>query len=324
MEHLNMTTLASRIPSETAAYKLLERLRWKGRPVCPHCGVIDGHYLLKAKRSTTTGKVSKRRTWKCRDCKRQFSVLVGTIFHGSHIPVRTWLFVLFEMVANKNGMAAREVQRKYGLTPKSAWFMTQRIREAMQDRRPDMLVGTIIADETWIGGESHVPDDTPLFDARSLVPKYRYANKVTVLSILCRETGRVRSRVVPNVTSGTLADALNATVDPSRSVLWTDELHGYRRVGRTFRSHQRVNHRREEYVRADGMTTNPIESFFGHLKRSIDGTHCAVSRQHLHRYLAEFDFRHSTRELSDSERLDVLVGQVKGRRLMYRPLTQAA
>lgn len=324
MEPLTLTTLAAKIPTETAAYKYLERLRWKGRPVCPHCGVIDGHYLLKGKRTTTTGKRTSRRLWKCHACRKQFSVLVGTIFHGSKIPVRTWLFVLFEMCSNKNGMAAREVQRKYGLTPKSAWFMTQRIREAMAAKRPGALVGTILADETWIGGEARVANDTPGRDGRHAAAKIRYANKVSVLSILCRETGEVRSQVIRDVTANTLEDALRGHVDVSGSVLWTDEQRGYLRVGRSFQAHERVNHRAKEYVRADGMTTNQVEGFFAQLKRSIDGTHHALSHEHLHRYLAEFDFRYSTRKMSDTDRLSLLIGKVDGRRLMYRPMIKAA
>jgi hypothetical protein len=321
---ITITDLAAKIPTEAAAYKYLEKLRWKGRPVCPHCGVIDGHYLLKGKRTTTTGKRTYRRLWKCHACRKQFSVLVGTIFHGSHVPIRTWLFVLFEMCASKNGMAAREVQRKYGLTPKSAWFLTQRIREAMVERKPGALVGTILADETWIGGKAHLKGDTPEKDGRHEAAKIRYSNKTSVLSILCRETGEVRSRVVQDVTADTLEGALRANVNVGDSVLWTDEFHSYRRVGRSFRSHQRVNHREAEYVRRDGMTTNQIEGFFGQLKRSIDGTHHAISSVHLHRYLAEFDFRYSTRGMTDAERMALLLGKVDGVRLMYRPLADAA
>ncbi|MGZ6976005.1 MAG: transposase, partial [Acidimicrobiia bacterium] len=133
----NLITLAKKVPTEAAAWKYLERRRWNGHPVCPHCGVIDGHYLLRTKATTATGRKSYRRVWKCRACRKQFSVLVGTVMEGTHIPIRTWLFVLMEMCANKNGLAAREVQRKYGLTPKSAWFLTQRIREVMVEKRPE-------------------------------------------------------------------------------------------------------------------------------------------------------------------------------------------
>src|SRR6476619_5529004 len=142
-ENLSIPVLAERIPDEAAAYVFLEGLRWPDKPVCPHCGSINDHYFLNPQgegRKTRTGSVSQRRVWKCKDCRKQFSVLTGTIFHGTKIPVRTWIFVVFEMCASKNGVAAREIERKYDLTAKSAWFMTHRIREAM---RREPLVGML-------------------------------------------------------------------------------------------------------------------------------------------------------------------------------------
>jgi transposase-like protein len=317
--------LAKRIPTENAAYRLLERMRWHGTPVCPHCKASGGHYLVKAKRKTTTGKVSQRRTWKCRSCRRQFSVLVGTIFHGSHIPIRTWLFVLYEMCASKNGAAAREIKRKYGLTDRAAWHMIHRIREGMADRGLDMFVGTIVADETWIGGKSRVriPYDLPKIAHHKFAIDHALDNKTAVLSILNRDTGEVRSRVIADVTGATLAAALRKQVNTFRSTLQTDERAGYKAVGREFQAHETVNHADDEYVRGD-VTTNDVESFFSQLKRSIDGTHHAISREDIHRYLAEFDFRFSTCDLTDSQRLDLLLSQVQGRRLPYRTLTKAA
>ncbi len=158
-QEFSIPSLAARVTDEAAAYLLLEELRWNGQPdACPHCGVMDRCYYLNpangASRKTRTGAVSQRRVWKCGACRKQFSVLVGTIFHGTKIPVRTWLLVIFEMCSSKNGVSAREIERKYDLTPKSAWFMLHRIREAMR-REPlaGLLRGTIVADETWIGGK---------------------------------------------------------------------------------------------------------------------------------------------------------------------------
>ena len=153
----SIPTLMQRLRTEADAYELLETLRWGADPVCPHCGVIGGHYFLKAKdpagRATRTGTRSERRVWKCHACRKQFTVLVGTIFHGTKIPIRTWVLVVLEVCAAKNGISAREVERKYDLTAKSAWFMLHRIREAMkQDPMAGLLAGTIVADETFIGG----------------------------------------------------------------------------------------------------------------------------------------------------------------------------
>src|SRR5664279_2663609 len=156
---INVIELADRLRTEGDAYLYLEELRWGDRPICPHCGSVRQHYFLKPSngtaRKTRTGAPTERRVWKCADCRKQFTVLTGTIMHGSKIPVRKWLFVIFELVSSKNGVAAREIERKYDLTAKSAWFMLHRIREAMK-REPlaGLLSGRVVADETFIGGKA--------------------------------------------------------------------------------------------------------------------------------------------------------------------------
>jgi transposase-like protein len=327
---LTIPGLAEAIPDEATAYKVLEDLRWPEGPVCPHCGTDRKPYFLTPKNGTTraTGKLrtmSPRRVWKCAKCRKQFSVLTNTIFHGTKIPIRTWLFAIVEMCASKNGVAARELERKYGLTPKTAWFMAHRIREAMASRAPWMLVGTIEADETWMGGVNRVdvPADVPKIDRYKYISDHKMDNKTPVVSLLNTTTGEVRSRVVPDVTGATLAAVIRKNISTFDSVLHTDENYGYKQVGREFIAHESVNHSEDEYVRGN-VTTNHIEAFFGQLKRSVDGTHHHVSREHLDRYLAEFDFRHSTRKMSDAQRVQRLMGQTGGRRLAYRPLTNGA
>src|SRR5690349_16938660 len=155
-QEFSLPALMARVPNEEAAYLLMEDLRWSATGIaCPHCGSLAKHYFLKPRdpegRKTRTGSRSQRRVWKCKDCRKQFSVLTGTIFHGTKIPLQTWLFVVFEMCASKNGVAAREIERKYDVTPKSAWFMVHRIREAMKrDPLAGLLSGVVVADETWI------------------------------------------------------------------------------------------------------------------------------------------------------------------------------
>jgi transposase-like protein len=294
----------------------MESLRWgQDRQVCPHCGTIGGHYFLKPRagtRKTRIGAITERRLWKCSSCRRQFSVLTGTVLHRTKVPVRIWLFVLFEMCAAKNGLAAREVERKYGLTPRTAWFVTQRIREAM--KRPDdtgLFSGTVIADETWIGGK-----------ARNRHRGQRHGTnyrdeKVTVFALVHRESGEVRSQVIADVRGKTLRAAIEAQVDLPATDLHTDHHHPYVPIGWKARSHGRVNHSMSEYVR-DGITTNHAEGYFSQLKRSLDGTHHHVSREHLGRYLAEFDYRYTTCKMTDSARMQHLANRVAGRRLTYR------
>lgn len=318
MKPLSLTDLASQVPDEAAAYLKLEEMRWQGRPVCPHCASIGEHYFLTPKntegRKTRTGAVSARRLWRCRDCRKQFSVLTGTIMHGTKIPIRTWLFVLFEMSASKNGLAAREIERKYQVTPRTAWHMTHRIREAM--RRPAdaaMMRGTIIADETWIGGKpSNRHKGVPRPSAMG-----QNTDKTPVLTLVNRETGEARSRVLPRVDAMNLRKVIEEHVDMRPSTLHTDELRSYRMLSDSFTDHVAVNHSAGEYVK-NGATTNHAEGFFSQLKRSLDGTHHHVTVEHLDRYLAEFDFRYSTCKMSDADRMERIIDGVAGRRLVYR------
>ena len=319
MKHLSIPALAKRVPDEASAYEFLEELRWEGRPVCPHCGSVAAHYFLNPQnggRKTNKGKVSARRVWKCKDCRRQFSVLTGTVLHGTKIPVRTWLFVMHEMSASKNGVSAREVARKYELSTEAAWFMCHRLREAMR-REPvaGLMSGTVIADETWIGGK---PGNR--HGARYGKGTRGVTDKQPVFSLLSHETGEVRSQTVPNVKRETLRSAIVENVELHSTTLHTDGSKSYVPVGREVAGHETVDQVRAEYVRGE-VTTNHLEGYFSQLKRSLDGTHHHVSVEHLDRYLAEFDYRYSTRKLSDTARMARLVGQTAGRRLTYRPLT---
>ena len=339
---LTIPALMNRLDSEADAYLLLEELRWAGRTVCPHCGEDERCFYLRpangVSRRTRTGSVSERRVWKCGDCRKQFSVLTGTIFHGTKIPVRTWLLVVFEMCASKNGVAAKEIERKYDLTNKSAWFMLHRIREAMKrDPLAGMLSGTVVADETYIGGavkNKHKSVRAPRADAEPVrvAPGQRRGGpsegKTIVLTLVEKATGEVRSQVIPDVTGATLSKAIAEQADMPNTVLHTDEHQGYKVLARQLGGHKTVNHAADEYVRYERkgytVTTNQAENYFSQLKRSIDGTHHSVSATHLHRYLGEFDFRYSTRKLTDSARMTAMVERVGGRRLTYKPMTGRA
>lgn len=337
MAKMSFTKMAAQIPDEASAYRYLEQLVWpSGVPECPHCGHLGANFIKPrggnhTTRTTTRGTQSARRLWQCKKCRKQFSVMTGTIFHGSHVPLRTWLFVLFEMVSSKNGMAAREIERKYDVSPKTAWFMAHRIREAMKRRAPNMLRGVIVADETWIGGD---PENrhgfgvtggqkrkpaTERHTAEPIVPgvRRRMTDKTPVVSLIDANTGEVRSAVVPTVDGSNLRKVMSEQVDMAGSTLWTDEAGYYKQLGREFVAHQTVNHSEDEYVGPLGQSTNRAEGYFAQLKRSLDGTHHKVSVEHLPRYLTEFDFRYSTSAMSDEQRLSRLMGQVD-RRLSYK------
>jgi transposase-like protein len=225
----------------------------------------------------------------------------------------------YMLTASKNGVAAFELHRTLGVTNKTAWFMFHRIREAMKfGPLADMLQGTVVADEAYIGGDPknrHANARGPERDGRG-------TDKAPVVSIIHPETGEVRSHVVADVSGLTLGRILMGDVDPMGSTLITDQFKGYNLAGSFFSKHETVNHSAGEYVR-DGFTTNAVEGFFSQLKRSIDGTHHHVSRKHLGRYVAEHDFRYSTCKLSDSDRMRRLMHQTGGRRLTYTDVQAA-
>jgi transposase-like protein len=319
MARMTVQRLAREIKTEADAYAYMESLRWPDGPVCPHCGSLERHYFLKPTagkaRATRTGNPTERRVWKCKTCRKQFSVLTGTIFHGTKVELRTWLFVVFEMCANKNGIAAREIERKYGVAPKTAWFMTHRLREAMKNRAPERLLsGTVVADETWIGPEPRFQHGYKRMAGHQGQMR---PDKYPVMALIEVESGEVRARVIPRVTGENLRRVLQENVAMPHTVLHTDMENAYRAVSHRFAAHHTVNHKAREYVRGD-VTTNQAENFFSQLKRSLDGTHHHVSREHLDRYLAEFTFRHSTRDLSDTDRMTRLMGRTGNRRLLYK------
>jgi transposase-like protein len=298
----------------------MESLRWPDGPVCPHCHSREKHYFLTPKagkaRKTRTGSETQRRVWKCKSCRKQFSVITGTVFHGTKVPLHTWIMVVFEMAANKNGIAAREIARKYGVAPKTAWFMTNRLREAMKNLAPERLIsGTVVADETFIGPTPRFQHGYKRIEGGQGTMR---ADKTAVVALVEKDSGEVRARVIPNVTGENLRNVLEEHVSMPHTVLHTDMEKAYRSVSHRFAAHHTVNHAEREYVRGD-VSTNQAENFFSQLKRSIDGTHHHVSRQHLDRYLSEFAFRHSTRDLTDAERMQRIVGRAGGRRLTYKP-----
>lgn len=322
-QEISIPSLAMKLQTEADAYRLLEEMRWPGgKPeACPHCGGMRKLYEIKPQdgssgRKTRTGANTQRRVWACSECRKQFSVLVGTVMQGTKISIRTWLFVIFEVAASKNGVAAREIERKYNLTPKSAWFLLHRIREAMKREPLAALVsGTIVADETWIGGE---PGNQHAAKRNAMGAERWATQKTTVLSLVDKTTGEARSAVVPNVRAATLRKVMEEelAVNLGASTLHTDSARHYVTLARTAKGHESVNHDAGEYVRG-GVSTNLAEGYFSQLKRSVDGTHHHVSREHLPRYLAHFDFMYSNCHATDTQRMGMIVDGVAGRRLMY-------
>lgn len=286
-----------RLTDCVAATEYLESIRWPDGPICPHCGVIDEkHYWL-----------AKQRRWKCRGCRKQFTVTVGTIFESSHIPLHKWLLAFYLLCASKKGMSAHQLHRMLGVTYKSTWFMLHRIREAMRDPAfTSMLGGTVEADETYVGGKRK--------SGRRGRPGPADKNKAAVLSLVERG-GQARSMHVARVTADELKGAIREHVEKDARII-TDEFYSYRWVGREYASHEVVEHGVGEYARG-AVHTNTVEGYFSILKRGINGVYHHVSPAHLHRYLNEFDFRYNARKMTDGARTALALEGVGGKRLKY-------
>jgi len=293
----NSLFTAKHFHEKEAAWAMLERLRWPNGPVCPHCSATKVYRLNVSS--------SARRVLKCAKCRKQFSVTVGTIFEDSHIPLTTWFQAIQLMCSSKKGISAHQLHRMLGITYKSAWFLAHRIRHAMtQSVYTDKLSGTIEADETYIGGKR-----------KGQGVKAGKDNKIPVFSLLQRG-GVVRSFAMPRVTGGNLKQVIRENVNPT-ATLMTDSFIGYRGLKKEFERHEMVNHHEQEYVRGDAYT-NTVENYFSLLKRGIIGTYHHVSKKHLPRYLAEFDFRYNARAMNDLSRSVLAVTRTEGKRLQYQ------
>ena len=293
---------------EAAAFAFVEGIIWNGSPNCPTCGSLKV-YAIKP----NLEKKVRMGLKKCGDCKRQFTVRIGTIFEESHLPLHKWLQAIYLMCSSKKGISSKQLERTLECTYKTAWFLSHRIREAMRSGELDTFGGNgtaVEVDETFIGRE---PGSTV---------KAAYHHKMKVLTLVDRETGRARSTVVDNLRPETIAPIVNANL-AREAVLMTDEANHYKKLGKNFAGHETVAHKADEYVRYGDpiVTTNTVENYFSVFKRGMKGTYQHCAKKHLHRYLAEFDFRYSNRSAlgcEDQERaVRALVGVV-GKRLTYQ------
>jgi transposase-like protein len=301
------------------AREYLEALRWPNGPVCPHCGSVNEKHLA------LVGKQYRAGLFKCADCYEQFTVTVGTVFERSKIALNVWLQAVHLMCASKKGMSAKQLERMLGVTYKTAWFMAHRIREAMLDEAGGMLGGSggvVEADETYWGSETGSKAQSKKDGNRKRGAALKDSNKVVSL---VERGGKVRSFHVPSVTSHNLKAVLQSQIHPNTHVM-TDTSPRYALLKRDhgFADFSQVNHSKAEYVRGN-VHTNTIESYFAIMKRGLVGTFHHVGPQHLQRYCTEFDFRYNTRTAmgySDTDRANIALKQIGGKRLTYRRLDQ--
>jgi transposase-like protein len=302
---------------EAAAFAALEAIMWPaGRPEhCPHCGVADKCSPL----ANQTSKPSKRNPkgkpvhglWKCYACRGQFTVRKGTVFEESRLELHLWFQAAFLMCSSKKGVSANQLHRTLGVTLKTAWFLAHRLREAMAEGMLNpfgLAGGAVEADETYIGrwrrkGEMERGSD----------------HKMKVLTLIDRATGQARSTVMTHINSKTVGEIVSKNV-AREARLMTDEASVYRQIGKTLASHEAVNHKAEEYVRGD-VTTNRAEGYFSVFKKGMRGVYQHCQEKHLHRYLAEFDFRYNNRialGVNDLARTTAAIKGASGKRLLYR------
>ena len=282
------------------AFDFVCRLRWPdGQVACPRCGTLEPSFL------------TTRRIWKCKGCKQQFSLKVGTIFEDSPIGWEKWLPAVWLIANAKNSISSHELGRALSVTQRTAWFMLHRIRDAMEaGGMYDKLTGTVEVDETYIGGKAgnmHKSIRRQKIQGRGPIAK------TGVQGARERESGTVKAAVL----TGPLKANIERWVEPGSNV-YTDEAQGYRKMGDQF-THKYVTHGRE-YV-SGIVHTNGIENFWSLLKRSLKGTQVHVDPVHLHRYVTERQFAYNNRFTNDLGRMRLSMAGAPGRRLTYKQLT---
>ena len=290
---------------EAAAYAWVEARVWPEGPVCPHCGGFD-------RISKMQGKSTRIGTYKCYQCRKPFTVKVGTVFEASHVPMTLWVQAMFLMTSSKKGISSNQLHRILGVTLKTAWFMSHRIRLAMQTVGLEPMGGegsTVEVDETIIGRQEGAPKPRGGSNFRNVV------------LTLVERGGSARSFHVDGSSVGTLVPIVRANIARETAVM-TDQASWYKKLNwdGDFASHETVDHSKDEYVRGH-VTTNTVEGYFSIFKRGMKGIYQHCSEKHLHRYLAEFDFRYSNRVrlgIGDVERAEIAAKGIVGKRLTYQ------
>ena len=297
------------LQNEAAAYEWVEARLWPNGPVCAHCG--EAQRIGKME-----GKATRIGLYKCYACRKQFNVKVGTIFESSHVKMHIWLQAFYLIAGSKKGISSNQLHRTLGVTLKTAWFMSHRIREAMR-------TGSLA---TPLGGEGKIVESDETFIGKKdgeVKPKGArgYAHKQAVLSLVERG-GDVRSFRIDKANAANIYPIIDKNLK-WESVLMTDEANVYETIGRDFKEHHAVDHGAGEYVRGD-CHTNTLEGYFSIFKRGMKGVYQHCAERHLHRYLAEFDFRYNNRiarGVDDEARAAKMVEGVTGKRLTYRTTT---
>lgn len=293
--------------SEAAAVEFLEQQRWGDAPACPRCGAAEVY-----KMTSVDGLRNKDYRWRCKGCKKMFTVRTGTIFEESRLPLRVWVYAFWKACSSKKGIAALQLAREMEITHKSALFVLRRIRHGLgydQHTDPKLLIGTVEVDETYVGGKPRYAFTTK---------PGRGTEKAPVIGMVERG-GNVRFRMLERITADKLAGVIAANTSITARLI-TDEFPAYKGVGRQFLGgHYSVSHSQKQFKKfGTDIHSNTVEGVFSLLKRGVMGTFHSVSKKHLPNYLNEFEFRHNTRKIDDGQRVAKAIRRVQGKRLTYR------
>lgn len=309
LKPLSWSELGAHFIDEEKAREYMEFLRWgKDGPVCPHCGGADPYRL-----TPKPGSKTRKGVLKCRACRKQFTVTVGTVFEDSHVKLTKWIQAIYLIGASKKGISAHQIHRMLGVTYRSAWFMAHRLRYAMeQGPMAPKLSGTVEVDEGYIGGKRK--------GGRGRRPAD--GGRKAAVAVLVERDGRVRAMPMERIDGGSMERAIRNHVQPGTKLM-TDETNIYSSI--RVKGQQRiagmdrhtVNHGSGEFVRGD-VYTNTAEGFISLLKRGIVGTFHHVGKGHLGKYVSEFEFRYNARKVADKDRPALIVAGGEGKRLTYK------
>lgn len=310
MQAKNLLDLQQTFNNELTCAQYLEQQRWDGTPICPHCG-SEHHYRTKTRLKHP--ELQDYKDFVCKACMKKYSVLTGTIYESSKISLRIWFAAAYILSTHKKGISSIQMATDLGVTQKTAWFMMHRLRFLFEEQSPEILTGTVEADESFVGGKNknrHWDKKVPHSTGRSFI------DKTPVLGLLQRG-GKVRCFAIPDTKAGTIQPLVLANVARG-STFYTDEYSVYNGLGQ-FYDHQIVDHARKQYKNGDA-TTNSIEGFWSILKRGIIGIYHYVSRKHLQRYCNEFTYRYNHRKLPAIERFIKAIRMCNNTRLQYKVL----
>lgn len=298
---------------EEAAFAYLESVIWSDGAACPHCGGVGRITKVKA----NPAKRIRVGLWRCGDCKKQFTVKVGTVFEHMRLPLHKALQAVYLMTSSKKGISAHQLHRVLEITYKSAWFLAHRIREAMRD-----------GDLTPFGGAGGIVevDETFIGKLKGVEKRRAFHHKMKVLALVDRDSGKARTMVIENVKAETLMPIVVANVAREARIM-TDEHSAYRDAGKWFASHGTTSHGKGEYVNLADRTihSNTVEGYFSIFKRGMKGIYQHCGEQHLHRYLAEYEFRYNNREklgCNDRDRSIAAMQGIIGKRLTYKSASE--